>query len=89
MAAANPYYIFMSVLLLSEAVFVPLMLAALWGLAVLWVEPGRSEWRDGCCAACSIALGERRCRRPGDPGPAVVALYVPVVLVLWIIAKCA
>ena len=44
-AAANPYYIFMSAILLSEAVFVPLMLAALWGVAVLWVEPGRSATR--------------------------------------------
>ena len=42
-AAANPYYIIMSVLILSEAVFVPLMLAALWGLALLWVEPGRPD----------------------------------------------
>ena len=32
----NPYYIAMSELILSEAVFVPLMLLTLWGLAVLW-----------------------------------------------------
>ena len=42
MAAANPYYILMSVILLSEAVFVPLMLAALWGLAVLWSSRAES-----------------------------------------------
>ena len=35
-AALNPYYIAMSELILSEAVFVPLMLLTLWGLAVLW-----------------------------------------------------
>ena len=42
-AALNPYYLFMSTLVLSEAVFVPLMLASLWGLAVLWVEHGQSN----------------------------------------------
>jgi 4-amino-4-deoxy-L-arabinose transferase-like glycosyltransferase len=36
LAAVHPYFIVMSVLLLSEAVFVPLMTAALWGLAVVW-----------------------------------------------------
>jgi hypothetical protein len=36
MVALHPYFIVMSVLILSEAVFVPLMVASLWGLAVLW-----------------------------------------------------
>ena len=35
-AAVNPHYLLMSSLILSEAVFEPLMLAALLGLAVLW-----------------------------------------------------
>ena len=34
LTAIHPYFIVMSVLLLSEAVFVPLMLASLWGMAV-------------------------------------------------------
>jgi 4-amino-4-deoxy-L-arabinose transferase-like glycosyltransferase len=85
-AAANPYYILMSVLLLSEAVFVPLMLAALWGLAVLWVEPGRpggaTGWRGVMIALASgSAAGLAILVRPSW------ALYVPVVLVIWVIAK--
>src|SRR5262249_53665636 len=36
LAAFYPYSVATSALLLSEAVFVPLMLASLWGLAVLW-----------------------------------------------------
>ena len=85
-AAISPYYILMSVILLSEAVFVPLMLAALWGLAVLWVEPGRSGgatgWRGVLIALASgSAAGLAILVRPSW------ALYVPVVLVLWVIAK--
>jgi 4-amino-4-deoxy-L-arabinose transferase-like glycosyltransferase len=83
-AAVNPYYILMSVILLSEAVFVPLMLAALWGLAVLWAEPGRSGgptgWRGVMIALASgSAAGLAILVRPSW------ALYLPVVLVLWVI----
>ena len=48
LAAFNPYFVVMSALVLSEAVFVPLMLAALWGMAVLW-DRGRT-----------IAMGKAR-----------------------------
>jgi 4-amino-4-deoxy-L-arabinose transferase-like glycosyltransferase len=36
LAAVNPYYVLMSSLILSEAAFVPLMLASLLGPAILW-----------------------------------------------------
>jgi 4-amino-4-deoxy-L-arabinose transferase-like glycosyltransferase len=86
LAAINPNYIIMSTILLSEAVFVPLMLAALWGLAVLWAEPGRTvEVKNtravpiavgsGCAAGLAILV------RPSW------ALFVPVILLLWVIAS--
>jgi hypothetical protein len=86
LAAINPYYLFMCVFILSEAVFVPLMLAALWGLAVLWVEPGRAAGVTGMRAAL-VALGSG-----GAAGLAILvrpswALFVPVVLLLWMMAN--
>ena len=69
----------MSAIMLSEAVFVPLMLAGLWGLAVLWVEPGRSIGsRDRRRRWC-------RTRERGAAGLAILvrpswAIFVPVVL---------
>src|SRR5262249_2033240 len=35
LAAINPYYVAMSELLLSEALFIPILLLMLWGLATL------------------------------------------------------
>ncbi len=55
--AIHPYAILGSVILLSEALFTPLMLLVLWGLAVVWEE--RSGWRviaiaTGLIAGCAI-----------------------------------
>ena len=86
LAAINPYGILMSVLLLSEAVFVPLLLGVLLGLAVLWREPGRSakqtEWRDVFVALASGgAAGLAILVRPSW------ALFVPLVLGLWVVTN--
>ncbi len=86
LAAINPYYLFMSALILSEAVFVPLMLAALWGLAVLWVEPGRAAAVTGKNAAL-VALASG-----GAAGLAILvrpswALFVPAILLIWVMAN--
>ncbi len=83
--AVNPYYVFMPSLILSEAVFVPLMLATLWGLAVLWVEPGRPNGIGGPTAqlvalASGAAAGAAILVRPSW------ALFVPAVLATWMIA---
>jgi 4-amino-4-deoxy-L-arabinose transferase-like glycosyltransferase len=85
-AAINPYYPFMSALVLSEAVFVPLMLASLWGLAVLWVEPGQSNglsFRQRLLVALSsgVAAGLAILVRPSW------GLFVPVVLLIWLMAQ--
>jgi hypothetical protein len=85
-AAVNPYYFFMSSLILSEAVFVPLMLAFLCGLASLWDESGRSAasagWKpflvavmSGCAAGAAILV------RPSW------SLFVPAVLATWVAAN--
>jgi 4-amino-4-deoxy-L-arabinose transferase-like glycosyltransferase len=85
-AALNPYYAFLSAILLSEAVFVPLMLAALWGQAVLWDQPGQSNrlagWRAFLMALGSgTAAGAAILVRPSW------ALFVPAMLMVRIIAN--
>ncbi len=97
-AALNPYYIFMSVILLSEAVFEPLMLFALWGLAVLWPRRSRAEGGRPSChegSAGSAITGPRAALvslgSGAAAGMAVLVrpswtLFLPVALVVWILA---
>ena len=91
-AAVAPYYVAASSLILSEAVFEPLMLTALLGLALLWNEPrsqtqslpsNRKTWLIGLL----IALGSG-----AAAGAAVLvrpswAPFVPAVLVIWVVLK--
>lgn len=91
MAAINPYYVALSAFILSEAVFVPLMLASLLGLAVLW--PGRVSGADargprslGGKRAALVAFGTG-----AAAGSAVMvrpswALFVPSALAVWAVA---
>jgi hypothetical protein len=86
LAALNPYYAFLSAILLSEAVFVPLMLAALWGQAVLWDQPGPSN-RVAGWKAVLVALGSGTAA-----GAAILvrpswALFVPAMLAIRMIAN--
>jgi hypothetical protein len=82
----------LSVLILSEAVFEPMMLASILGLAVLW---GRAPeaWgsrRGGWAAACVatlVPLGSG-----AAAGAAVLvrpswALFIPVMLMAWVVAR--
>jgi hypothetical protein len=55
-AAVNPYYLLMSSLILSEAVFEPLMLASLLGLAVLWPARSTSAARVARVAGASRVI---------------------------------
>jgi hypothetical protein len=88
----------MSATLLSEAVFEPLMLAALWGLAVLWPRrssaggggPSFQEGRAGCpipgLKAALVSLGSG-----AAAGMAVLVrpswvLFVPGALAAWVLA---
>jgi 4-amino-4-deoxy-L-arabinose transferase-like glycosyltransferase len=81
-AALNPYYIFMSSVILSEALFVPLMLLALWGLAVLWNKPGKSILSGGSkdlllALASGAVAGAAILVRPSW------SLFLPILLVIW------
>jgi len=77
LTAVHPYMILMSAVLLSEAVFVPLMLASLWGMVVLW------DRETGGRAAIATALGVG-----AASGAAVLTrpswlLFVPAMLAAW------
>jgi hypothetical protein len=79
MAALHPYFLVTSALLLSEAVFVPLMLATLWGTAVLWERGARGE-PSGTLGPLLLALAAG-----ASAGAAVLvrpswALFVPVMI---------
>lgn len=82
LVAFHPYFILTSTLILTEAVFLPLMLFGLWALAVLWTEGGEiSERRRWAWAlGGGLAWGAAVLVRPSW------ALFPPVALVAWVIA---
>jgi hypothetical protein len=84
LTAVHPYFLLMSAVILSEALFVPFMLLALWGQAVLWTGSEakpcqtRPALREGL-----IALGVG-----AASGAAILtrlswALFVPVMQAAW------
>ncbi len=103
LAAVNPHYLLMSSLILSEAVFVPLMLASLLGMATLWPRsatgpssssrpvdgspPVGSSRRGAGWRADLVALGTGV-----SAGAAVLVrpswvLFIPAMLGAWILAS--
>jgi 4-amino-4-deoxy-L-arabinose transferase-like glycosyltransferase len=81
LAAVEPYLVVTTVLVLSEAVFVPLMLVALVGLAALWPAPGSNspKHRGVVALATGLASGAAVLVRPSW------ALFVPAMLLAWIL----
>ncbi|WP_422928185.1 ArnT family glycosyltransferase [Singulisphaera sp. PoT] len=79
LTAIDPYFVATSVFLLSEALFVPLMLASLWGLAVLWTpRDGEESGHSWICAlGTGFASGAAILVRPSW------ALFVPAMLLAW------
>ena len=80
LTAVHPYFVLTSALLLSEAVFVPLMLVSLWGAAVLW---NRSV--DAGVAMPSLVVGLAS-------GAAVLTrpswvLFPPLMFVAWLAGR--
>jgi hypothetical protein len=79
LVALHPFDMFTSALVLSEAVFQPLMLATLLGLAALWwdrsLKPGAAAL---VALGTGVAAGAAILVRPSW------ALFVPLVLTLWV-----
>jgi 4-amino-4-deoxy-L-arabinose transferase-like glycosyltransferase len=90
LAAIDPYYVAISELLLSEALFVPLMLATLWGLAVLCgagddlnrAREPTARQRDLIAIAVGAANGAAVLTKPS------FGLFLPGALLCWVLV-CA
>jgi uncharacterized membrane protein len=89
LACVHPYLILMSSLILSEALFVPLALAVLWGMGALWNRFGRNsapQQRGGKLATAGIALGVGVAA-----GGAILvrpswSLFVPFLVGSWLVS---
>ena len=86
LAAIDPYYVGISELLLSEALFIPLTLACLWGLAVLWREHDEPESikpssRMLIAIAAGAAGGGAVLTRPS------FLLFLPAALICWLVIR--
>jgi 4-amino-4-deoxy-L-arabinose transferase-like glycosyltransferase len=81
LAAFEPSFVVTAALVLSEAVFIPLMLVSLWGLAVLWPAASAGPPRRGglWALATGLASGAAVLVRPSW------ALCVPALLLTWIV----
>ncbi len=55
--AIEPYTVLTSALLLSEALFLPLLLMGLWALAEAWEPPGANRLRASAVSARALAAG--------------------------------
>lgn len=77
--ACDPWSISISALLLSEALFVPLMLLGLWGLAALWGADGPRSWR-AIALGVGFAWGAAVLTKPSW------LLFPPFAVVAWVIA---
>lgn len=83
LAAVDPYTVGFTVVLLSEALFLPLMLLGLWGLSALW--PGRDQAPAPRFALAALGTGVAW-------GAAILtkpswALFPPAALAAWVLAS--
>ncbi len=90
LAAFYPYLVAMSELILSEALFMPLMLLTLWGLATLWRASDEPELPGGDFAARRTILVAMSTGLAG--GAAVLTrpswgLFLPAALLVWVMAS--
>lgn len=80
LVAFEPYGAMISVVLLSEALFIPLMMLGLWGMAALWNEPVR-RWGRWIAAGVGLAMGGAILVKPSW------ALFPPLALAAWVAAR--
>ncbi len=84
-AAVDPFVVANSAFLLSEALFLPLMLAAQVGFAVLWEPKGETRLSPGQTLGWGLLTG-------AVSGSAVLvrpswALFVPIMLAVWFLLR--
>ncbi|WP_152049276.1 AsmA-like C-terminal region-containing protein [Tautonia marina] len=79
LAAVEPYSVALSGLLLSEGVFVPLMLLSLWGLAVLW-RPGPKVREQDAAHTSQDEVPHSLAWHGPTPGPGPFGSLVVAVL---------
>ncbi|WP_165246250.1 ArnT family glycosyltransferase [Paludisphaera soli] len=80
LTAIHPYFVIMSVLLLSEALFVPLLLAFLWAMAVLWDRDATRAMLAPAMGA-GVAAGASVLVRPS------CLLYFPAATAAWLACR--
>lgn len=80
LAAFTPYWAASAALLLSEAVFVPLMLATLWGVSVLWTTGATPRYARSLAMLTGLAAGATILVKPSW------ALAVPAILAVWLLS---
>ncbi len=81
LVAVEPYTVATSAVLLSEALFLPLMLLGLWGLSVIWspsAEQGRAQGYFLKAVATGVAWGAAVLTKPSW------ALFPPLALGAWV-----
>lgn len=78
-AAVHPQAIAMSALVLSEAAFEPLMLAALLAVAALWPSDAPRRWTWPIAMGGGAAAGAAVMVRPSW------LLFVPILLAAWVV----
>jgi hypothetical protein len=80
--AVEPYTVMLSPLILSEAVFVPLMLISLWGMAAIWRKPdSMSRWDGAIGLGVGANLAAAVLVRPSW------SLFAPLMLGIWIVSS--
>ena len=77
--AFDPFVISNSAFLLSEALFLPLMLLAQWAFAELWTSTATTRWRPAWALLTGVVSGAAVLVRPSW------SLYLPLLLAFWLL----